>query len=354
MERKIYRIIDADFNRAREALRTIEEFCRFVLDDSGLSARAKQMRHDLCAQIARLDMDTLLAQRDSRTDVGRTLQIESPQQRRTLADTCIAAAKRCSEALRVLAEMAQIACPDIASPLEQIRFEVYTLEKDILSRLPAVRFRDVRLYILIPAGKGMPESRTLELAELCIQGGADALQLRAEEMTDARLFHLAERFAALCRSNRCISIINDRADIAAAAEADGVHLGADDLPPRQARQLFLKPALIGLTAHNEEELQRAVAAGADYVGIGPCFASPTKPELTPAGLGYIRRALEILKDTSVGHVAIGGITLKNLTGLLQTGVRAVALSSAVCAAPDPLNACRQFKKLLNESRSDNR
>ncbi len=352
MERRIYRIIDADFNRAREALRTMEEFCRFVLDDTPLSARAKQMRHHLCAQIARLDAEKLLAQRDSQGDVGRTLQIESPQRRRMFTDVFLAAAKRASEALRVLSETAQLACPDIAGPLEQIRFDVYTLEKDVLSRLPAVRFRDVRLYVLIPAGKDLPDSRTLELAHLCIQGGADALQLRAEDIPDARLFRLAEQFTALCRSHGCISIINDRADIAAAAEADGVHLGIEDLPAPQARKLFLKPALIGLTAHSTEEVRRAVESGADYVGVGPCFPSPTKPQLTPAGPDYIRRALAILKDISVAHVAIGGITLDNLPGLLRIGVCAVALSSAVCAAPDPLAACRQFKALLKEAETE--
>lgn len=348
MERKIYRIIDANFNRAREALRTMEEFCRFVLDDPALSARAKQMRHQLCAHIARLDLDKQIAQRDSQSDVGRTLQIESPQQRHTILDTCIAAAKRASEALRVLTEMAQIAGPDIAGPLEQIRFEVYTLEKDIQSRLPAVRFRNVQLYILIPASPEIPDSRTLELTELCIQGGADALQLRAKDISDARLFRLAEQFVAFCRSHNCLSIINDRADIAALTEADGVHLGQDDLPPAQARRLFLKPALIGLSTHNEKELSEAIAAGADYVGIGPCYPTPTKPRLGPAGLDYIRSALAMLKETSVGHVTIGGITPENIKPLLDIGVRAVAVSSAVCADSNPLQACRQFKELLNK------
>lgn len=346
MERKLYRILDANFNRAREALRTMEEFCRFVLDSQPLAGRAKQMRHRLCAQIAELDTQKLLAERDSQADVGRDLQIPDPQHRKTLSDCFTAAAKRCSEALRVLAEMAQIENPAVASGLEQLRFETYTLEKDIAAVLPRSRFADVGLYVLIPAGPDTPDAKVLDLAAACLDGGADALQLRAKEIPDNRLYDLTMRFVDLCRQRGRLSIINDRADIAALTEADGLHLGRQDLPIERARKLLFKPALIGQSTHNEQELNEALAAGADYVGIGPCYPTPTKPNLPLAGLDYIRKALAILKDSSVGHVAIGGITPDNIRPLLEAGVRAVAVSSVVCDAPDPQSICRRFKDLL--------
>lgn len=346
MERKTYRILDANFNRAREALRTMEEFCRFVLDDADLSARAKQIRHHLCDQIKNLDAELLLAARDSESDVGRTLVIPQPQQRQTLTDCFLAAAKRASEALRVLAEVSRLVCPAIAGPLEQERFEIYILEKEVFCRLPAVRFRQVQLYVLIPAGENIPDSRTLELAKLCLEGGADALQLRAKEISDIRFFRLAEQFVVLCKTYNRLSIINDRADIAAAAGADGVHLGQEDLPIEKARILFSKPPLLGLTAHSESELRRAAAAGADYVSIGPCFPSPTKPNLPAAGLDYVRKALDILQSTHTAHAAIGGITFENAPLLLNAGIRTLALSSAVCSSPDPLQTCRKFKEIF--------
>lgn len=351
MERKLYRILDANFNRAREALRTMEEFCRFVLDSQPLAGRAKQMRHRLCDQIGKLDAQKLLAERDSETDVGRDLQIAGPLQRKTLLDCFTAAAKRCSEALRVLAEMAQIENPAVAAALEQLRFETYTLEKDIATVLPRSRFGEVRLYVLIPAGPDTPDVKVLDLAAACIDGGADALQLRAKEIPDGRLYDLAMQFVHLCRQRGCLSIINDRADIAALTEADGLHLGWEDLPIARARKLFFKPALIGQSTHNEKELSAAMSAGADYVGIGPCYPTPTKPHLAPAGLDYICKALVILKDSSVGHVAIGGITPENIRPLLDAGVRAVAVSSVVCGAADPRSICRQFKDLLPRNNS---
>jgi len=346
MERKLYRILDANFNRAREALRTMEEFCRFVLNDPPLAGRAKQMRHQLCARVGVLGGDKLLAERDSLGDVGRDLQIPEPQPRKNLTDCLTAAAKRASEALRVLSEMARIENPAVAAALEQLRFECYTLEKDIAAILPRSRFGEVRLYVLIPAGPEGSDAGVLDLAAACIDGGADALQLRAKEIPDRRLIDLAGRFVELCRQRGCLSIINDRADIAALTEADGLHLGWEDLPMAEARKLFFRPALIGQSTHNEEELQKALAGGADYVGIGPCFQTPTKPHLATAGLGYVQKALAVLKDTSVGHVAIGGITPENLGLLLDAGVGAAAVSSAVCQSPDPRKSCRQFKDLL--------
>ncbi len=349
MERKLYRILDANFNRAREALRTMEEFCRFVLDSQPLAGRAKQMRHRLCAQIAELDAQKLLAERDSAADVGRDLQIADPQHRKTLSDCFTAAAKRASEALRVLSEMAQIENPAVAAAFEQLRFQTYTLEKDIAAMFPRSRFADVRLYVLIPAGPDTADAKVLDLAAACMDGGADALQLRSKEIPDGRLLDLAMRFVDLCRQRGCLSIINDRADIAALTEADGLHLGWEDLPIARARKLFFRPALVGQSTHNEQELHEALAAGADYVGIGPCYPTSTKPHLAPTGLDYIRKALAILKDTNVGHVAIGGITPDNIGPLLEAGVRAVAVSSVVCDSPNPRQTCRQFKEILSKN-----
>lgn len=192
----------------------------------------------------------------------------------------------------------------------------------------------------------MTNSQVIDLAKACIDGGADALQLRAQGLSDDRLFELALEFVVLCKKGNCISIINDRADIAALTEADGLHLGQHDLPIEKARKLLFKPALIGLSTHNEQELRSAIESGADYVGIGACFPTPTKPQITVSGLDYIHKAITILKDSSVGHVAIGGITFENIQTILDAGVRSVAVSSTVCEAQDPRRVCRELKRLI--------
>lgn len=345
MSDSLYRMIDANFNRAREALRGMEEYCRFLLDDKTLSAQAKQLRHRLCESIGRLDAARLLAARDVVGDVGRGLTIDGQLSRASLADCFTAAAKRASEALRVLAETTQTQNAEVAAVCEQLRFCVYDLEKAVFT---AAFKRDkldrIRLYVLVNAAPDTGDAAVLELARQCIAGGADAVQLRAKGIPDNQFLELAETFVAVCKSGGAVSIINDRADIAVLSGADGVHLGQDEIPPQATRMLEKRPLLIGGSTHSAQELEAAIEAGFDYVGVGPAFASPTKPHLAPAGLDYVRLAVQRLTGTGIRPIAIGGITETNLSAVLQTGIEAVAVSAAVAA--DPQNACRQLKNIL--------
>ena len=150
----------------------------------------------------------------------------------------------------------------------------------------------------------------------------------------------------MCRDTGVVSIINDRVDLAVACEADGVHLGLEDLPVGEARRLAHRPLIIGATTHTLDELTRAYQENPTYVAIGPAFATATKPDLAPAGLGYIRQAVDRLAGSGIGHVAIGGITPSNVDQVLHAGARAIAVCSAVTTSPDPAAACRQFKERL--------
>ncbi len=345
MSDSLYRMIDANFNRAREALRGMEEYCRFLLDDKTLSGQAKQLRHRLCEAIGRLDAARLLAARDVVGDVGHGLSVDGQLSRASLADCFTAAAKRASEALRVLAETTQTVNAEVAAVCEHVRFGVYDLEKAVFV---AVFKRDkldcIRLYVLVNADIDTPDTAVLELTRRCIAGGADAVQLRAKGIPDHRFLELAKEFVAACAAGGTVSIINDRADIAVLSGADGVHLGQDELPPQAARTLEKRPLLIGGSTHSAAELEAATEAGFDYVGVGPCFASLTKPHLTPAGLEYTRLAAVRLAGTGIRPIAIGGITEANLPVVLKTGIEAIAVSSAVLE--DPENACRKLKNIL--------
>lgn len=341
----LYRIIDANFNRAREALRGMEEYCRFLLDDKTLSARAKKMRHHLCQAIGRLDSARLLTARNVVGDVGRELTVEGQLSRASLTDCFTAAAKRASEALRVLAEMSQTLDPAVATGCERVRFEVYDLEKAVFQAVSKQnKLERIGLYVLINVDPHTPDAVALDLARHCIAGGADALQLRAKGISDRRFLTLAETFIEGCKKDGVVGIINDRTDIAVLAEADGVHLGQDEIPPAAARGLLKRPMLLGGSTHSIKELREAIDAAYDYVGLGPAFASPTKPYLKPAGLDYIRQAVNLLDTTTIRPVAIGGITPENLPQVLQTGIKAVAVGAAVL--DNPQARCREFKKIL--------
>jgi thiamine-phosphate pyrophosphorylase len=343
-ERATYRIIDANFNRAREALRVIEEYGRFVLDHAGLAGRAKAMRHQLSAGIGRLDADRLLTCRDTVGDVGVGMAVEGQLGRGDLEDCLTAACKRLPEALRVLAEVVHTQDPVLAQTLERLRYESYILERDItLAAGPGRLFRRVGLYVVITSD--LP-AEALSLTARCVAGGVDCLQLRCKHLQDRQRLALGREFVRMCRDGGVVSLINDRVDVAVACEANGVHLGLEDLPISTARRLAHRPLIIGATTHNLDELRRAREEDPTYVAIGPAFASATKPDLAPAGLGYISQAVGQLAGTGIGHVAIGGIMLENIDQVIQEGARTIAVSSAVTSALDPTAACRQLKERL--------
>jgi thiamine-phosphate pyrophosphorylase len=344
MERSVYRIIDANFNRAREAIRVIEEFCRFCLSSDSLTERAKQLRHQLSSAISRLDTGRLISSRDAAADVGASRTVDGQIHRADLRDCFVAGCKRLTEALRALGEMAQIVEPSCARTFEELRFAAYTLEKEIVVFSDTVeKFRRVRLYVIISS---VLPADVVSLTHCCIAGGADCIQLRAKALDDATLFVLAAEFAGICRDGAVLSIINDRIDIAAAVDADGVHLGQDDLSVEQARRLQFKPLIIGKSTHSMQQLSTACQERPTYVALGPVFATLTKPVAVPVGLGYVRQATEFLSSAAIASVAVGGITLENIGEVLDAGASAVAVCSAVAKADDPAGVCRALKEKI--------
>jgi thiamine-phosphate pyrophosphorylase len=348
MERAVYRIIDANFNRAREAVRVIEEFCRFALNCRPLTEQAKQFRHELCAAIDKLDAGRLISSRDTRGDVGVDTTVENQLHRANLKDCFTAACKRLPEALRVLAETVQTTDASIGRKVEDLRYAAYTLEKDIvLFSSAAEKFKRVRLYIIISSN--LPAD-VISLTHRCIAGGADCIQLRAKDIQDDKLFALAVEFVEACKAGGVLSMINDRADIAVAAGADGVHLGQNDLPIEQVRKLQLAPLIIGRSTHSPKQLQAACSELPTYVSLGPVFATGTKPTAQPVGLDYVKQGLGTLAGTGIGHVAIGGITLDNVEDVSIAGAEAVAVCSAATEVADPTAACRALKEKITAFR----
>jgi thiamine-phosphate pyrophosphorylase len=350
MECAVYRIIDANFNRAREAIRVIEEFCRFALNSSPLAERAKQARHELSSAIGRLDAGRLISSRDTTGDVGVGMTVDSQLARGELRDCFTAGCKRLTEALRVLAETTQTLDQSVAERLEKLRYTAYTLEKDIVLFSDTFeKYKSVKLYIVITSN--LP-AEVISLAYKCVAGGADCIQLRAKAVEDDKLFAIAVEFVRICREAGVLSIINDRVDVAAASGADGVHLGQNDLPIEQARKLQLTPLITGKSTHSPEQLRAACEERPTYAALGPVFATATKPTAPAVGLEYVRQAKEILDGTGIGNVAIGGITLENAEDVLKAGADAIAVCAAVTKARDPAAACRALKEKITSFEKD--
>lgn len=189
----------------------------------------------------------------------------------------------------------------------------------------------------------------LELAEAAIEGGADVVQLRDKEASALALLETALELASLCRRKRIHLIVNDRADIAWAADAHGVHLGDQDLPLSAARRLLGPDRILGSSADNAEDATRLARDGADYAGIGPIFSTTSKTDAGPE-LG-IEGLVKAVRASPIPLIAIGGITLSNLEEVVATGVHGVALLSAVSLSPHPASVVQKARAILDLKRT---
>ena len=333
----VLRIVDAAANRAREGLRVIEDHCRFALDDAVLSRSCKELRHGLAEALTELPAAPLLAARDTIGDVGVDIATEADHHRADAGHVLAANAKRLQESLRSLEEYGKILSPEFARRVEQLRYRSYTLEKTLLLRRSMPRLANARLYALLgeDACRSSIQGTLRELAE----GGVDIMQLREKKRNDRDLLTLARDLRRLTRSLGVLFIVNDRPDVALLAEADGVHLGQDDMPIREARKIVGADAIIGVSTHDLDQVRQAVLDGADYLGVGPAFPSRTKQFAEFAGLDFVRQSCA---ETSLPIFAIGGIDLDNLGLVLEAGASRVAASHALCAADDPKREAAKF------------
>ncbi|MGN0577488.1 MAG: thiamine phosphate synthase [Ruminiclostridium sp.] len=179
-----------------------------------------------------------------------------------------------------------------------------------------------------------------ESVEKAIIGGCTVVQLREKNCSSRELFELALRVKKVTDSYKIPLIINDRLDICLAADADGVHLGQQDLPCAEARKILGKDKIIGVSAALPEEAAAAEAAGADYLGVGAVFATSTKTNTRPVTAETIRA---IRAAVSIPFVVIGGVNQSNISSLYGLGINGAAVISAVIAQPDITEAARQMK-----------
>jgi thiamine-phosphate pyrophosphorylase len=341
---QVSRLLDANANRAREALRVLEDYTRFILNDAFLSRELKELRHALTQALGLLPARLLLESRDTPGDVGTAISTEQEWQRPTLHAVLQANAKRLQEALRCLEEYGKMVETAFAEQIEKIRYESYTLERALMKTARAAeRLANVQLYVLVTdALCRCSLAGTVREAAL---GGAQMIQLREKDLDDRTLLARARDLRQLTQSAGVLFIVNDRPDIALLAQADGVHLGQDDLPVRAARSVLGPDALIGVSTHTLEQVRQAVLDGADYIGVGPTFPSATKQFDQLAGLEFVRQALA---ETSLPAFAIGGIQPDNIAELRAAGARRIAVSHAVCAAADPRAAAQLLRQALSQ------
>ncbi|MCS6920209.1 MAG: thiamine phosphate synthase [Fimbriimonadales bacterium] len=184
----------------------------------------------------------------------------------------------------------------------------------------------------------------VETARLVLAGGARILQLRDKHASTRQLVHIGRELRSLTRQYGATLIVNDRLDVALAIEADGVHLGQDDMPLPLARKITDENFLIGISAETLDEARQAEAEGANYLGVGPMFATATKPDAgAPVGPARLRA---IKQAVAIPVFGIGGITLENAGAVLEAGADGICVISAIVGAADPQEATRRFLQML--------
>ena len=183
----------------------------------------------------------------------------------------------------------------------------------------------------------------LEIARQTILGGTDILQLRAKTLSDRKILKIGQTIKDLTRKSKTLFVLNDRADLAQALDADGVHLGQQDLPVKEARRILGKNKVIGISTHSVSQAQEAEKQGADYIAIGPIFVTAAKPDLPPLTPEIITGIKDKIK---IPFVAVGGINLDNLGQVLKAGAKRVAVCRAIITAKDVFKAAQEFRQRL--------
>jgi thiamine-phosphate pyrophosphorylase len=341
----IYRILDASSNRAAEGMRTLEEFARFVLNDATQSGQWKSLRHDLSSVLGNFSREKLLQARDTQGDVGTEIQHACEYRRDSLASVIAAAASRTQQSLRTLEEYGKTIDSKSAAEFERIRYRTYTLAANLELTIGAKqrqdRLKESTLYALIDCDSDQ-ESFALRIAQLA-DAGVDLFQLRDSDADDLTLLNRARIGSETAERHGGLFIVNDRPDIAVVAEADGVHVGQDELPVAETRQIVGPNRLIGVSTHSIQQARRAVTDGADYIGCGPTFPGRTKTFESFPGTDLL---VQIAAEIQIPAFAIGGIDSTNVDQVVRTGAKRIAVTGAIRDADDPLSAVIELKSSL--------
>jgi thiamine-phosphate pyrophosphorylase len=206
---------------------------------------------------------------------------------------------------------------------------------------------DYSLYLVTDAG--LARGRTHhEIVQAAIRGGVTVVQYREKSASTRRMIEEARELHDLCRARGIPFIVNDRVDVALAADADGVHVGQDDMPASLARKLIGRDKILGVSAENVAQARAAVTDGADYIGASPIFATPTKPDAPPP-MG-VQGLQELTRACTIPIVAIGGLNATNAASMIRAGAAGVAVISAIVNAEDVERAARELKQVVESSR----
>ncbi len=343
------RLIDCNINRVCEGFRVLEDISRFNYDSVFLTKSLKKLRH--LVRECDISDETLLTYRDTTGDIG--LQVSETlnlNREKSLTSLICGNFKRIQEGLRTLEEVCKTHNSDIDYTLfENIRYESYNLEKLFVSTVSRQSFTLPHLYGITYHEKSLGRSN-IEVVKEMIESGIKLIQYREKKLSLKAMFNECKVIRSLTTDAGVCFIINDHIDIAILVDADGVHIGQDDLNIRDVRTLLGDKKIIGLSTHSPEQALKAVNEGADYIGVGPIFETKTKVNVCdPVGYSYLEWVSQNIK---IPFVAIGGIKEHNLKEILNRGAKSVALVSEITNNPNIPGKVNILNKIIKEKLND--
>ncbi len=335
---KVYRILDANVNRAAEGIRVVEDICRFNFEDEKLTKKLRDIRHLVRKNLKNIDHH-LLRNRDSSHDIGKKITRQSKiDKKNNTAQIITANFKRALEAIRVIEEISKTVdgMYEIGKEYEDIRYKLYYLEKEVLSRKKSI---SEGIYG-ITLEKFSNGRSNIEVVTEMIKAGIKTIQYREKDKSFKQMFDEAKIIREMTKKAGVTLIVNDHIELALMIEADGVHVGQDDWPVKKVRELVGDDMIIGLSTHSKEQALEAIKLGVDYIGVGPIYDTNTKDYAT-VGIEYLEF---VAKNIDIPFVAIGGIKEHNIQEVLKAGAKTVALVTEITEAKDIVG---KVEKLLS-------
>jgi len=314
---KKFRILDANINRACEGIRVLEDISRFDFEDINSTNELRIMRHSVRKLFLSLDHELLTA-RDSKKDIGKIISSNSKLDKK--------------EDIKNLVF-------DISKEIENLRFDSYEIEKNLSKNFKKILPKGI---YGITGEKFAAGRSNIECVKSMIDGGIKIIQYREKEKSIRKKIEEIIEIRKMCRENNVIFIVNDHVDIAILVDADGVHVGQDDMDISYVRKLIGENKIIGRSTHCLEQAKQAVLDKADYIGVGPIFKTTTKDK-DPVGLEYLE---EVVKNINIPFVAIGGIKESNIESVKKLGATTICLVSEIVGAENIIEKIKKLNKII--------
>ncbi len=337
---RIAQIIDANLDRAREGLRVLEDWARYGLGAIDIVKKLKDFRQILGSH----HLDSYKNARNYTKD--RCNGLNHPEQfKRIYTENIISSnSSRIQEALRVLEEFSRHHNYALSKAASLIRYEMYSIEIELMKTKCNKDLNEILLKNDLYLITNEKQDLILDIENLLI-GGVKIIQHRFKDKDDSNNIKKAKIIRRLCNTHKALFIVNDRVDIALACEADGVHLGQNDLDLISARKILGFSKIIGISANNEQDIKNAIQNGCDYLGIGPVFQTNTKKDKKPLGIDKLK---VLTKDIKIPWYAIGGIKDKNISKLKENNINKVAIISDIMNDENPKNKAMIILKSLKD------